>query len=65
MTDNDDTGEDREYLECPQCDRVWYLKTQEKDRFLELGLDPPKRCWQCRQKNKKIANEQISKRRDS
>lgn len=43
------------WRECCQCDTDFYIKAEDQKFFESRGLELPKRCWSCRQKNKREA----------
>jgi hypothetical protein len=43
------------YRECTQCESDFYIKESDQQFFEEKELELPKRCWPCRQKNKREA----------
>lgn len=45
------------YRECIQCESDFYIKESDQAFFEQKGLELPKRCWPCRQKNKREAAE--------
>ena len=49
------------YRECVQCTNDFYIKEEDQEFFESKGLEFPKRCWPCRQKNKREAAEAKAK----
>lgn len=43
------------YKECLQCNSDFYITEKDQEFFESKNLEIPKRCWPCRQKNKKEA----------
>ncbi len=44
-------------LECKICGRMFTWSLGEQQFFEDRGLDPPKRCPQCRAKKRRDSNE--------
>ncbi len=49
---------------CIQCESDFYLKESDQKFFESKDLELPKRCWTCRQKNKRDAAEARAKQED-
>jgi len=45
------------WRKCLQCDSDFYIKEADQEFFKLKNLELPKRCWTCRQKNRKEAME--------
>ena len=45
------------YRECIQCESDFYITEKDQDFFNAKSLELPKRCWPCRMKNRKEAQE--------
>ena len=41
-------------LNCVQCDDSFLFTVAEKQKFLDMGFDPPKRCPHCRKNRSKF-----------
>lgn len=52
------------WRECIQCESDFYIKEVDRDFFEAKGLELPKRCWGCRQKNKREAIEAKARQAD-
>ena len=49
------------WRECIQCESDFYIKEEDQKFFEAKNLELPKRCWPCRQKNKREAAEAKAK----
>ena len=49
-------------LICVQCESPFLFSTEEQDRFIDSGFDPPKRCPGCRRKKFKVTESSNNRR---
>jgi hypothetical protein len=48
------------YKVCVQCEHDFYISEKDQDFFSSRELEFPKRCWSCRQKNRKERAEEAA-----
>jgi len=49
---------------CVQCEHDFYISEKDQEFFLSRELEFPKRCWSCRQKNRKERAEEAATQPD-
>ena len=47
------------YKTCVQCDHDFYISEKDQEFFASRELEMPKRCWSCRQQNRKTKQAAI------
>lgn len=53
------------FRECIQCGHAFYLTEADQQFFAERELTLPRRCWTCRQKNRKEQEAALGKAESS
>jgi hypothetical protein len=53
------------YRECKQCQNEFYITDRDQQYFTSRDLELPKRCWSCRQRNKREAQQEIAKQKEA
>ena len=55
----------KKWVDCIECPNNFYITERDQEFYAQRGLVLPKRCFQCRQKNKREREESRSAQVDS